>query len=699
MNTITHSDTHSNQSMEDHEASNQSPTSHSQHGSSSNTSYYHSSGSIISYEELPLITPYDHLASHDFHGSRKDILQPASDTSQEPAYISPHHTLSKQFHGWQSNQEQHQDQLNSQRRRYGTSEYGLESGDDQDSDEDLEPLKQDLMESSISRTSQRIPRPQSAYEIQSNNFMSKEEFLALAEDYLMSLSPKKREKALLTNSMYQKILMVLLQPKNTQVSTAQFRFWAKKMFTLSTTETHHVVCHGGKPVATKECLYDVLVYCHRKSSHGGRDKTSAEVRQHYSWVPKELIARFVKHCPLCSSRRHNLQRPTSALGAPSVYDQPGSSPMVDASSRHRGIEDVFSDHRHTGQQEYRTSLLVRHQQQQEQKQHTTHAHPEQIDQRLQSDENQAWYHGSKASHVKHYHSESSSVYAGIAARYVGRGALVHPDETGVGPPSGARFKSGSLGGSQSGPSWSHGDVEDYEDEDEDVDDIMDEDRGFDDNSSKREGSGSGLCGPNDMLLSTNHHVESSHYDDSNKGVDCSPSGLVGIPQEVRRLAAFAIAQRRPQNTNQMQDRQQSQLYQRQQPAYHHPAYISQHPSDCIQLRHTEPQPPGALVMYHPNGHVLHSRHPMHRLSLTNAGYAYGYPYPCGTSTSSNVHLSQIGPGQGPVSSPTPQQYPPGTLQGALSMPLSYEHSNDFDDTRDRDQAANSSATKPERSWQ
>lgn len=98
----------------------------------------------------------------------------------------------------------------------------------------------------------------------------------LADDYLLSLSPKKREKALLSNAIYQKILMVLLQPKNTQVSTAQFRFWAKKMFTLSTTETHHIVCHSGKPVATKECLYDVLVYCHRKSSHGGRDKTSAE---------------------------------------------------------------------------------------------------------------------------------------------------------------------------------------------------------------------------------------------------------------------------------------------------------------------------------------------------------------------------------------------------------------------------------------
>ncbi|KAI7819022.1 hypothetical protein BC939DRAFT_400851, partial [Gamsiella multidivaricata] len=163
-----------------------------------------------------------------------------------------------------------------------------------------EPLED---EQTASRTLRRPSRPLSAQETLSRNFISEEEFSMLAEEYLLSLSPKKREKALLTNSMYQQILMVLLQPKNTQVSTAQFRFWAKKMFTLSTVETHHIVCHGGKPVATKECLYDVLIYCHRKSSHGGRDKTSAEIRQHYSWVPKELIARFVRQCPLCSSRR------------------------------------------------------------------------------------------------------------------------------------------------------------------------------------------------------------------------------------------------------------------------------------------------------------------------------------------------------------------------------------------------------------
>lgn len=137
-----------------------------------------------------------------------------------------------------------------------------------------------LSTSSSSDTSPQAHAPsQEGTHHHSTNFISESQFLHLADEYLLSLSPKKREKALLSNAMYQKILMVLLQPKNTQVSTAQFRFWAKKMFTLSTTATHHLVCHGGKPVATKECLYDVLVYCHRKSAHGGRDKTSAEVKK------------------------------------------------------------------------------------------------------------------------------------------------------------------------------------------------------------------------------------------------------------------------------------------------------------------------------------------------------------------------------------------------------------------------------------
>jgi len=70
------------------------------------------------------------------------------------------------------------------------------------------------------------------------------------------------------------ILQVLKDPRNTAVSTAQFRFWVKKMFQLP---SRQIVCHDGKPVAMREQIYGILVRAHREAHHGGRDKTSALV--------------------------------------------------------------------------------------------------------------------------------------------------------------------------------------------------------------------------------------------------------------------------------------------------------------------------------------------------------------------------------------------------------------------------------------
>lgn len=130
-------------------------------------------------------------------------------------------------------------------------------------------------------------------------FPTLDQFNGMLDEYLSSLSPKKQAKALLTQQMYDDILTVLLHPTETKTGSAQFRFWAKKMFKLVSTQVAHIVIHDNKPVAVKEQLYEVLVQCHGQASHGGRDKTAAQVRKFYSWVPKELIARFVKGCPSC----------------------------------------------------------------------------------------------------------------------------------------------------------------------------------------------------------------------------------------------------------------------------------------------------------------------------------------------------------------------------------------------------------------
>ncbi|KAL1915871.1 uncharacterized protein VTP21DRAFT_6259 [Calcarisporiella thermophila] len=153
-----------------------------------------------------------------------------------------------------------------------------------------------------------------------NSFPTESQFEAIVDDYLESLSPKKRDKAILTRAMYRQVLAVLLNPRNTQMSTAQFRFWAKKMFTL----VQDRVYHEGKPVAVREQMYEIMVKCHREASHGGRDKTSALVRRQYSWIPKELIARFVRQCPLCNARRSSL-KPSSCTTASSSVASPARS--------------------------------------------------------------------------------------------------------------------------------------------------------------------------------------------------------------------------------------------------------------------------------------------------------------------------------------------------------------------------------------
>ena len=150
-------------------------------------------------------------------------------------------------------------------------------------------------------------------------FPTFEQYKAIESKYLSSLAATKKPKALISQDTFDSIWDLLNDPSLTHIRTAQFRFWVRKMFTLSTPwqlgmikpedsanplfVNALVVTHRGRPVAVQEQLYDILVFCHARSDHGGRDKTCAIVKQHYSWVPKELIALFVKACSICNLKR------------------------------------------------------------------------------------------------------------------------------------------------------------------------------------------------------------------------------------------------------------------------------------------------------------------------------------------------------------------------------------------------------------
>lgn len=55
-------------------------------------------------------------------------------------------------------------------------------------------------------------------------------------------------------------------------------------------QSDKIICHEGKPVAIKEKLFKILTRAHEQCQHGGRDKTSQQVRQHYSWYVTTLIS-------------------------------------------------------------------------------------------------------------------------------------------------------------------------------------------------------------------------------------------------------------------------------------------------------------------------------------------------------------------------------------------------------------------------
>lgn len=136
-----------------------------------------------------------------------------------------------------------------------------------------------------------------------DGFPIEADFFAEMDEYVAGLNAKKREKALMSQKMYNDIIRILQDPKATDTGTAQFRFWAKKSFRLLSTATMELIVHENRPVAVREQIYNILVHSHAAAHHGGRDKTSTQVRRYYSFIPKDLIARFVRNCPTCVGKK------------------------------------------------------------------------------------------------------------------------------------------------------------------------------------------------------------------------------------------------------------------------------------------------------------------------------------------------------------------------------------------------------------
>ncbi|TFK47143.1 hypothetical protein OE88DRAFT_1636967, partial [Heliocybe sulcata] len=132
-------------------------------------------------------------------------------------------------------------------------------------------------------------------------FPTRAQFRQIISEYFQSLTRRKQPKALISRDLYKTIVYTLRHPDDHTIKDPQFRFWARRMFALDI--EGRVLMHSQRPVAIKEELYDILVQCHDLCRHGGRDRTCREVRQRYSYVPRQIIAAFVRQCSTCAGKR------------------------------------------------------------------------------------------------------------------------------------------------------------------------------------------------------------------------------------------------------------------------------------------------------------------------------------------------------------------------------------------------------------
>ncbi|KDR73998.1 hypothetical protein GALMADRAFT_157806 [Galerina marginata CBS 339.88] len=162
-----------------------------------------------------------------------------------------------------------------------------------------------------------IPSTTTAENVERPGFPTYAQYKQVEKAYLQGLTPRRQGKALISQAMFDRIWDVLHQelPESSS-ETAQFRFWARKMFTVSRTHRvtlgvvdhaddtpQEVLLHDNLLVAIQEQLYDLLCYCHGSTGHGGRDKTCLLIRKHYTWVPKDLVSNFIKACPTCIMKK------------------------------------------------------------------------------------------------------------------------------------------------------------------------------------------------------------------------------------------------------------------------------------------------------------------------------------------------------------------------------------------------------------
>ncbi|CAF3993423.1 unnamed protein product [Rotaria magnacalcarata] len=95
------------------------------------------------------------------------------------------------------------------------------------------------------------------------------------------------EKVMISFDYYQKIMQCLKQPKSGKAIgiDVKFHFWCKKHFKTDITSGIE------------------MLYIHKKTGHGARDKMRHEMNEHHYWMPAQVIDIFLQCCTSCIVRK------------------------------------------------------------------------------------------------------------------------------------------------------------------------------------------------------------------------------------------------------------------------------------------------------------------------------------------------------------------------------------------------------------
>ncbi|KAF0454398.1 retrotransposon nucleocapsid protein [Gigaspora margarita] len=138
-------------------------------------------------------------------------------------------------------------------------------------------------------------------------FLVYQTFNEIIDEYLQSLSEKKRSKALITEDMANKYLQILKDPINSSIANSNMWHQVKNNYSSQRIGGIEILMCKGKPIALKEILYYIIAEEHLTVGHGGARNTYTEVSDKYHGVKRCLVDRFVKKCKTCKSQRKSIK--------------------------------------------------------------------------------------------------------------------------------------------------------------------------------------------------------------------------------------------------------------------------------------------------------------------------------------------------------------------------------------------------------